>query len=158
MIDLQTYLDNAVKASRAKTLAQSDQMTLGEMILKMEAIIKAHAAKDTKPEYEATVRYDFEYYYPSSIDSWRGSYAELALNIDHHDKQGHDKELSAVEFYELLSGAVGKTYGGYKGGDFTMSRQTPVWVANYGNSGNTAVIDIVDANYSILIITGYREF
>ena len=33
-MDLQTYIQNAVKASRANTLSNSDQLTLGELILK----------------------------------------------------------------------------------------------------------------------------
>lgn len=37
-MDLQTYIQNAVKASRANTLANSDQLTLGELILKLEPI------------------------------------------------------------------------------------------------------------------------
>ena len=37
--------------------------------------------KNQKDGDEAIVRYDFEYLFPTSIDSWRGSYDELALNF-----------------------------------------------------------------------------
>lgn len=148
-MDLQTYLDNAVKAQRADTLAVSDQLTLGEIISKCEAIAaKGHKLSDGS---EPDVTFDFEYMRPSEIDSWRGIYAELALSFEYKGS----KSLS--EFIVMLKEAVGKTYTGYKGGDFTMSRHTPVWVANYGNSGNTAVVDIVDAGYQVIIITAYRE-
>ena len=147
-MDLQTYIQNAVKASRANTLANSDQLTLGELILKLEPIVKNQNEGE-----EATVRYDFEYLFPTSIDSWRGSYDELALNFE---TQGEEMKVS--EFLKMLKECVGKTFTGYKGGDFTMHKGTPIWVANYSHSGNTAVIDVVDNGYVILLITGYREF
>lgn len=147
-MDLQTYIQNAVKASRANTLANSDQLTLGELILKLEPIVK-----NQKDGEEATVRYDFEYLFPTSIDSWRGSYDELALNFE---MQGEEMKVS--EFLEMLKDCIGKTFTGYKGGDFMMHKGTPIWVANYSHSGNTAVIDVVDNGYVVLLITGYREF
>lgn len=150
MLDIQTYLDNAVQASRAKTFARSDQLTLGEIIAKCEAIaaIDHELSDDSQPQ----VVFDFEYARPNSIDSWRGIYRELALNFSFEDDR---MELPA--FIEMLQGADGETFTGYKGGDFTMSRHTPVWVANYGNSGNTAVIDVVDDKWQVIIMTGYRE-
>jgi len=147
-MDLQTYIQNAVKASRANTLANSDQLTLGELILKLEPIVK-----NQKEGEEATVRYDFEYLFPTTIDSWRGSYDELALNFE---TQGEEMKVS--EFLKMLKECIGKTFTGYKGGDFTMHKGTPIWVANYSHSGNTAVIDVVDNGYVVLLITGYREF
>ena len=147
-MDLQTYIQNAVKASRANTLANSDQLTLGELILKLEPIVKIQ-----KEGKEATVRYDFEYLFPTRIDSWRGSYDELALNFE---TQGEEMKVS--EFLKMLKECVGKTFTGYKGGDFTMHKGTPIWVANYSHSGNTAVIDVIDNGYVVLLITGYREF
>ena len=147
-MDLQTYIQNAVKASRANTLANSDQLTLGELILKLEPIVK-----NQKDGEEATVRYDFEYLFPTSIDSWRGSYDELALNFE---TQGEEMKVS--EFLNMLKECIGKTFTGYKGGDFTMHKGTPIWVANYSHSGNTAVIDVIYNGYVVLLITGYREF
>jgi len=158
-MDLQTYIDNAVKASRAKSLANSDQLTVGEIILKLEPIVKRQKERIADGETEeAIVRYDFEYLFPTSIDSWRGIYAELALNFVDSDVEGTKaKPMKVSEFLEMMKWVIGKEFTGYKGGKFTMSRHTPVWVANYGNAGNTAVIDIVDDGYQVLIITGYRE-
>lgn len=149
MLDLQTYLSNAVAAERRKTFEKSDQLSLGEIISKCEAIAeKNHKLSDGS---EITVRFDFEYLRPDHIGSWRGIYAELALGFVSED------EIKLSEFLTLLKEADGKTFEGYKGGDFTMSRHTPVWVANYGNSGNTAVVDVVDAEYEVILITAYRN-
>lgn len=144
-MDLQSYLDSVLKASRAETMAKSDQLTLGEIISRCEAI----PSSDSEPN----VVYDFEYLHPVSIGSWRGSYSELAL-----DFSDDNIEMKLSVFISILKDSVGHTFTGYKGGEFTMSRHTPVWVANYGNSGNTAVIDVVDNGYQIILMTGYREF
>ncbi len=158
MMDLETYLHNAVNAARQKTLANSDQLTLGEMILKLEPIIKNQEKGKKNREPTIDVYFDFEHLFPTGIESWRGIYAELALNFSvpsYNDVA--PQPMSVSDFSNMLNEAVGKTFEGYKGGEFTMSKHTPVWVANYGNSGNTAVIDIVDADYEVLIMTGYRE-
>jgi hypothetical protein len=39
-----------------------------------------------------------------------------------------------------------------------MNENTPIWVANDGHSGNTAVIDVVDDGYQVILITALREF
>lgn len=148
-MDLQTYLGNAVKAARKETLANSDQLTLGELILKLKPIVEKNKGEEDMP----TVRYDFEYLFPTSIDSWRGSYDELALNF-----QTEGQPMKADAFLQMLEETVGETFEGYKGGEFTMNKHTPVWVANYGNSGNTAVIEVVDNSYEVILITGYREY
>jgi hypothetical protein len=101
------------------------------------------------------VYFDFEYFFPTTIDSWRGIYSELALDID--SSRGGVKAMPVTKFSKMLKNTVGKTFTGYKGGEFVMGKHTPVWVANYGNSGNTAVIDIIDKEYKVIIMTGYRE-
>ena len=150
MMDLQTYLDSMVKAARADTFASSDQLSLGEIVSQCEAI----QAKDYRrsDNSEPTVGFDFEYAHPTGIDSWRGVYAELALSFDFGGK-----EMSLSAFIEMCRSAIGQTFTGYKGGDYEMSRHTPVWVANYGNSGNTAVVGVLDLGYSVILLTGYRE-
>jgi len=125
---------------------KSEQLSLGEMILKLEPIVEKQKQRIAENKTEATVQYDFEYLYPTSINSWRGT-----------DENGY-KPMTVTEFLALLRGCVGKGFTGYKGGKFIMTKNTPVWVANFGNSGNTAVIDIIDNNYSVIIITGHREF
>lgn len=153
-IDLQTYLDNALKVGRAEKMKTSDQLTLGEMILKIEPILKNQDAVIEKYKHEAKVCYDFEYLFPKTIDSWRGIYTELALDFV---SSSEDDEMGITDFYNMLTDCIGKTFTGYKGGEFVMGKSTPVWVANYGNTGNTAVVDIIDNEYQVIIMTAYRE-
>jgi len=153
---MQEYLDSMVKGARKNRLSSSDQLTLGEVLEKLEPIVKNQKYVIGKYKEEANVMFDFEYFFPTDISSWRGAYDELALNIKTYE--GETKPLTITQFYNLLKDCIGKEFYGYKGGDYVMDIDTPIWVANYGNSGNTAVIDIVDNEYSIIIITGYREY
>jgi hypothetical protein len=59
--------------------------------------------------------------------SYRGYYDELAFQPLENTTAG--AMLAAAE------SALGATYQGYKGGDFTMSEWTDVWLANWGDCG-----------------------
>lgn len=156
-MNLQDYINNALKSSRQDTLAKSDQLTLGELILKLEPIVAKQEERISEGKDEAHVYYDFCNLFPTEIDSWRGSYSELALNFVDSDNDGA-KTMTVGGLLTMLKSTIGKTFEGYKGGEFTMNKHTPIWVANYGNSGNTAVVDVVDDGYCVILITGYREF
>lgn len=66
----------------------------------------------------------------SGIDSWRGSYCELSFQYSCFVAQTMP---SVDNIIDMLEGAVGKTYDGYKGGDFTMHENSEVWLDNYGD-------------------------
>lgn len=110
---------NAMKAKRADDMLTSPQLTLGELILRLEAI----------PDKKLPVIFDGKRYYPTRIDSWRGSYCELA--ISYSPTSCH---MTVKGFLNLLRNTIGRTLIGYKGGNFMMGKTTPVWVANYGES------------------------
>lgn len=181
-MDIQTILDNAVKAGRAKIMESSDQLTLGELILKLEYV----------KNKELPVFFDETEYSPTGFCSWRGHYRELAITYsegeanncydapldtcekdefgDHHyecqcgNKDGHDTTLkspTAQSFLDMLNFIKGRYFIGYKGGDFTMSRQTPIWVANDGKcsgfiemeEGCQGVVSIEEREDRIVILT-----
>ena len=148
VMDLQEVVGNAVAVERAEAFVASDQLSLGELILKCEAIAAAHEKDEKPPE----VFFDFGHFYPTRLMSWRGIYAELAL-----DYQTGSGGMPVGRFLELLRGAVGKTFEGYEGGSFVMGRSTPVWVSNYGESAHTAVLDAKDFGWVVVIVTGWRE-
>lgn len=138
MLDLQSTLAAMVAQQRQEALKSSPQLLLGELIARLEAIA----------DKSKLVVYDFDNMKPTSLDSWRGAYAELALGYD------ETREITINELLEKLQYAVGHTYEGYKGGDFTMGKGTPIWVANYGESGvyaksregTTAIISVQDGD------------
>jgi hypothetical protein len=141
MMDFQTMVTNALAAGRAEDLKKMPVLTLGEIIAKLEGIL-------SKGDGGRRVRYDFEYLTPTTLDSWRGVYAELALGFQIEGSGPTVKEL-----LEELKSAIGKTFVGYKGGDYVMGRQTPVWVANYGNAGSTAIVAVEANEYKVILRT-----
>jgi hypothetical protein len=73
--------------------------------------------------------------HPTGLGSYRGSYDELAM--------GFENEGSPPTVADVLSwceSANGATYSGWKGGEFTMTMGTPVWVANTGYSHGVALV------------------
>lgn len=61
--------------------------------------------------------------------SWRGDYIELAFEPV--------ADTTVGEMVAAAESAVGATYQGWKGGDFTMSEHTQVWLAEQGRLGET---------------------
>lgn len=158
-MDLQTWFDNTSKQMRDKSFAESPQLTLGEIIEKLERIHLNKDAMIEKYDHEARVEYDFGTAFPTTLDSWRGAYRELALGYELSEYDGEQfAHKTLTDLLEELKGAIGKTYTGWKGGDFVMDDSTPVWVANSGNAGNTAIVDIVDNEYSVILMTSYCEY
>lgn len=130
---------------------EPEQLTLGEIISKCEEIQRrGYKLLDGS---EPIVIYDFAGFFPQYIDSWRGAYSELALSIE---QSGPELTISA--FINLLKAARGKAFQGYKGGSYTMHNHTPVWAANHGESGNTAIIGVKDLGYQVLLTTAYKDY
>lgn len=182
-MDLQTMVDNAVKASRVAELKDSPQLLLGEIILKLEAI-----QDKTKPLF-----IDLMDKRPLGIDSWRGVYCELAIQTEdlgfvNTDEISHQFdnytsykteeigcETPTVEqWIEVMKKAVGRTFSGWKGGNFTMSKNTPVWLAevgsssfkiddkeideeNYTNYKNVYFIDVKEQDDKVYLVTQLED-
>ena len=68
-----------------------------------------------------------------SPDSYRGYYSDLAF-------EPTDKEITADELLLICKNdCMGKMFEGYKGGDFWMTGNTPLWIASYGNCGERLI-------------------
>lgn len=59
--------------------------------------------------------------------SYRGFYEDLAF------PRG---ETPIEKFVALCEASVGKVFSGYKGGSFPMHEDTPLWLAEWGDTGN----------------------
>lgn len=150
------FVESGVRKMRAASFEKSEQLTLGELIALL---------KDIPLEYSdepVTVSFDFGTAHPAGLSSWRGSYDELAINynLGGYDNNNADQfaHTDLKDFMEELRAADGKVYEGWKGGDFVMSLNTPLWVANNGNVGNTGVVGIRNNNYEVVILTAYCEY
>ena len=47
---------------------------------------------------------------------------------------------------------------GYKGGEYRMGDDTVLWVANHNESGQTAIVDVVDHDGNVMLKTEKFEF
>ena len=69
-MELQQIISDMVTVQRQKEFNESNQLSIGEMLLKLEPIIKNQKQIIEKYKHEATVSYDFEYLFPKTISSW----------------------------------------------------------------------------------------
>jgi len=149
-MDAQKFFDTVVAAGRHNRLQSSPQLTLNEIILKL----KACNGKCNNGE-EKQVYYDFCDFYPETLHSWRGSYSELATSYTDED---WSKAPTISKCISMFEDAIGKTYTGYKGGEYTMNKNTPVWVSNYGESKSTGIVEVLEADVCIILVTAYCEY
>jgi hypothetical protein len=93
------------------------QMTLGELVSRLSSL-----PQDAKVEGMS-----------SEAISYRGYYSEIAFL--------HGSS-TVGEILETAKDSIGRTYQGYKGGDFVMQKNTPVWVSDYGTSSGLQIMSI----------------
>lgn len=127
-------------------------MTLGQLIKELQS-----------HDPEAEVKFDFAEFYPTTFMSWRGDYGELALSYEHGDTIRFVMEKPLPTVGDLLKAAHeanGRTFTGYKGGNFTMGPETEIWVAQYGESGETVLDGTKKTSYgnTVILITKHREY
>lgn len=115
--------------------------TLGELISTLK-----------RKNLDASVKFDFGGFVPDGIDSYRGYYEQLAIGY----KPGKEK-VSIADLIKLCEDANGETFAGWKGGEYTMDDDTPVWVANRGKCHGTAIRDILDFGWHVVIATEYVD-
>lgn len=153
-MDIGEAILNTVKEQRRQEFNTSEQLSLGELIAKLEAIKPTYVGYQEKEEPKL-VYFDFPEARPTRLMSWRGAYEELALGFTWNEEAEYP---TVTELLEDLRGAIGKTFTGYKGGDFVMGKTTPIWVANYGRSDNTAIVEVRDDGYSVILETRHCEY
>lgn len=111
------------------------------------AVIDALRAADPDSE----VQFDFCYLSPTGVASYRGYYDHLALGWEQSEEPPYWPKAS--DLLARLEAAIGHTFEGWKGGHYRMSRDTPLWVANRGETGGTGIVGIRDEGHSVIIET-----
>lgn len=123
MIDIQALFKetmNMVRDTRKKY-----HLTLGGMITKLESI---------KPSTLILVDGKLGLCSPHS---YRGYYEDLAFSAS------NVKAYSAKKLLALCRDIRGQTFTGYRGGDFLMSGDTPLWLSSYGEASGIAIMDLL---------------
>jgi hypothetical protein len=113
-----------------------EQWTLGQLI---DALEKRDAADE--------VWFDFVDMVPGKVDSYRGYYEQLAIAPQ---KRDWNARVTVASFLAVLRSALSTTFHGYRGGEYTMHRHTPLWVAERGDSHSTAVVGVVGEGHVVI--------
>lgn len=182
-MDLQKALNAMLVEAREQRLSGSDQLLLGELKLKLQAV------KDkSKP-----IVFDFGMK-PAGACSWRGAYCELGLEysengggsaswngkeIEWESEDGEYKSYksesfslpgdpTAQAFLDMLNALTDKEMVGYKGGDYKMHKNVAVYLGNYSCSSvenyrgkeyaTVAPIDILEEDNRVVILTKEVEY
>lgn len=87
---------------------------------------------------------------PGDPHSYRGYYQDLSFQ----DRE--DGTASTSEFIKVLENCIGKTFEGWKGGEFTMDRTTPLWRAYEGDCG-VAMVSVEATNQAAVIKTSSED-
>jgi hypothetical protein len=82
---------------------------------------------------------------PVEGNSYRGYYSDFSF------ERGESATAGGLQAY-LEDEVLDKTFEGYKGGDFTMGEDTPLWVAPYGSTG-LAIVDYKDEGHRVVLVT-----
>lgn len=96
---------------------------------------------------------------PTTVDSWRGVYAEPAIGWEPSGYSGTVKEYPTVSslISELQKAIDGRAYGGWKGGEYEYSRSSPLHVDNPGDCTNTEISSIVHTDWETRIIIHHEK-
>jgi hypothetical protein len=117
------------------------QLNLGELV---------DLLKQVERDEQTTVMFDFCGLAPDKIRSYRGYYEQLSVDY----REG----ITLLEpFISDLDLAIGQTYEGYKGGEFTMHRGTPLWVSPYGRAETTVITGIMKHYNTVILKTRYLK-
>lgn len=97
----------------AEKMTQPHHLSLGELITELE-----------RHDSDQAVAHGF-----GKSHSYRGYYDQLAFQPVENTTVG--------AMLRAAKEALGKTYTGYKGGEYAMGEWTDVWLANYGDTGES---------------------
>ena len=112
-------------------------MSLGEMIDELEKV----------RDKDACVVFDWCDMEPSEFRSYRGYYEHLVIV-----PAGSIMDNTVKSFLNKCKDCVGKTFTGYKGGDFRMGRKTPVWIGYPSRATGYGVEAVEEDTYGRIIL------
>lgn len=122
----------------------ANQLTLGQLLAALE---KRNRVQD--------VFYDFGNMVPDcQVFSYRGFSEDAALGFQRLDANSPGVEDLIVALRETLR--VGE-FDGYNGGRYWVTRETNLWVANWGESTGTFITGISEFEYATVLMTSWRD-
>lgn len=120
--------------------SRHDQMTLGQLIDELAKL------RELMP-----VVFD-DGSCPRTLNSYRGYYDQLALSPD----RGVDP-WSTANWHEFLSDAEGTVFEAYKGGNYRMTRDTPLWCAGWGDATGVMIVGAKKIGGAFVLVTRHED-
>lgn len=131
-MDLQALFDALGESSRMTRSGY--HLTLGKAISMLETVEPSRLVEFDKGGS------------PSDAHSYRGYYSDLAF-------EPVSGVITASAFLAELKDSLGRSFEGYKGGDFPMTDTTPLWAAQYGSCGRAIVGVQADGAGPVILVT-----
>lgn len=78
--------------------------------------------------------------YPTGFDSYRGYYSDLSID---YTLDGYNC-LNCGQLLDKAKECIDKVFVGYKGGDFKMTKNSVIWLANYGRTTDVILTGVKD--------------
>jgi hypothetical protein len=80
-----------------------------------------------------------------------GEYGEKTFPSYPHSYRGYYDQLAFTQETRTGTGVVGRTVPGWKGGDYTMERNTSIFIAEVGSLGGQfgVIFEVDDSEYAI---------
>lgn len=109
-----------------------------------------------KYDHSYSVRFDMPLnVQPTTFDSWRGIYAELALGYEAMAYSTNPVTVGSL--LALVDLANGHVYEGWKGGNNRMNWNTPVHLDNRGCYTGADITNICFDGSDVLIVVGAED-
>ena len=88
--------------------------------------------------------------YPGTPNSYRGYYDDLAF-------EPSNEPITAIDFLGVCQTATKSVFVGYKGGNYQMGNDTPLWIAAFGICSQTAIVDALAVDGDLVLMTKQIE-
>lgn len=88
---------------------------------------------------------------PGYITSYRGYYDRPAITIDRADGESSCPRVRSVR--REVEDAIGARVAGWKGGEYVLEEDKPVYAADAGDSTNLAILDVVVGDGRAILVT-----
>ena len=125
-------------------------VTLGELIDFTKDMDPGAIVHSDRPDAHADgIEIDF-------IGSYRGYYSDLALFVHEFPKEKNSSASPVGGLHAHCKKLLGETVGGYKGGEYLMEEDTPLWyeTGDWGSSSQIAIINLEkDCDGNLVLVT-----
>jgi len=123
------------------------QMNLAELTFDIEYALN-------KGQGHIPVVFELSDVVPMDFLSWRGDYSQIAIS---YGISTPNNTMTASKFLYMLRSIEETPYFGFKGGEYFFNNETPVWVDNWGEDTNTALVGVMNLGSKILLETRFLE-